>query len=896
MSTMKKVILTVFTAILVAVSQLTASAAYDFPFSTNKMMDVVTTDITGNGTLSDPYIAKTPEHIKWAFGTGGYVKLGGNITTDKTVYVSAKQVHLDLAGYTYNAEFSEGGSAIYVQQSNALYITDSGSNGAIVSNGTAIITSVSAKLYVHGGRIAGNSKAVFAGAYSKINLYSGTLESSGATLYLNGATFCQYGGHVKTSSSDSSIECYKQYDSGNGVSSLTSTIILYGGEIDRLFIQRSSQMADAYIYDTTVYGSFGYEIKNGDATSIFEGDYTEICSQNLVNAISAAVSSGSSKSITVTDTVITVHQKKNVVPYVEIKNNITPVPDASLIYPRAEDGALYSFDSDWYDNLGQKLTSTYKKNEDSLNAYSFTVNGEASVKNSSKNMFLTKEIFLPNVDSRLYSGGISQVDESTVKYQINFPMQPFVTVQPKDLTDITAGSIVTFSTKALNASTYKWHLLDTDGNKVSWETAEQYGVIAAFEESQNTDTLKVKLLNAYTNGFGVYCEIYGNGGTVNTNTAKISLKKPVITVQPSNYRTVFTITAKNATKYEWRFLDENNYGYTWEQAKENGWGYPIDNSENTDTLYLLSIGKGLEGKKVYCIVSGYGYEVYSDTVTIGNFREITAHLNIDDLQIPFPGKEFSTSGAHVRDGVIGYRLESIKLVSGTDLVEETGPYIDFDSRKQYFYAAVIAPNPGYCFTANSIKSDININGYITGVDSKYKYTGTINRQLIDGKISVYLVPTFEGEGYRNTRPVSATAGESSISVKNPYDKMQLAVLGELGAPNYEYSLDNKNWYNLGVINGGAGPFAGLTPLTEYTVYIKNADTGNVFKTIDLKTTAQKGDVDENGKVQKADAEYLLKALSGTVPALSQSQQYAAKMTDDSDIDILDVIEIIKITA
>ncbi len=402
------------------------------------------------------------------------------------------------------------------------------------------------------------------------------------------------------------------------------------------------------------------------------------------------------------------------------------------------------------------------------------------------------------------------------------------------------------------------------------------------------DEVCTKYLKAVTN---IPDEDYSN-----TDIIKLDIvPKPVILQQPINNATVFYVNAKNAETYQWLFQDQYGHNYTWEQAKEKGWGYPVDGSENTSVLYLTSIGHGLEGKRVYCQVEGNGYTVFSDKATIGTFKELGTHLNIFDLQLPFPGVEFSTAGAYTDSP--GYELESLKLVYGAELTEVTDKYVNFDNENSYCYHAVFRPINGWCFTEDSISSKYNINGFIAGTNKAYQYTGTINRKLVDGKVSVLLVPKLDNALYRNTKAMRVTTTQNSVSVRNFYEKTVagLEELDVLGAPTYNYSLDGKNWYSFSEINGGAGPFGGLLQNTEYTVYFKNADTGYIFKTMSVKTLSLPGDVDENGKVEKADAELLLEHISNeTTAELSSSQKGVADVYKDNKIDLLDVTAIMQI--
>ena len=429
---------------------------------------------------------------------------------------------------------------------------------------------------------------------------------------------------------------------------------------------------------------------------------------------------------------------------------------------------------------------------------------------------------------------------------------------------------------------------------VKWFTADTYDGDDTLWTAAGTD--KTYDFTCGASGTTVYLKAVVNVPADNyTFTDVVALKcdpSPVITHQPLSGVTVFWISAENAESYEWCIKDENGTDCTWAQAEANGWGYPRAGSEKTPVLSLFSMGHNLEGKQVYCKVTGNGKTVCSDIVKIGKFIELGTHLNIYDLQIPFPGVEFGTDTAYTDSN--GYTLENLELVYGKDYTEVNDKYIDFDGGNSYAYYAEFIPKPGYCFTEDSIASKYNINGFCKDVEHTYKYTGTIDRQLKDGKATALLVPTFTADKlYPNTKPVYAYATKTGITVRNFYDKNYKAALSNLGAPNYKYSLDNENWYDFGQINGGAGPFGGLIPNTEYTVYFKNANTDYVFKTMQVKTFPVKGDVDENNKVEKADAKLLLTHIAkDTLDELTNGQKAAADVCTDDNIDILDVAEIL----
>ena len=528
MQNMKKGLAVLFTVTAALTINTAAYAAFDYDMAVDPYRYVETVDIAGNGTVSDPYIANTAAQLKYACRAGGYVKLGQDITVDaesaETIYISEKTVYLDLAGCTYSVEFQKSGSVFYINQGNTLYISDSGSGGKISTDGTAVSASISAKLHINGGIIKGDNHAVFASAYSDIYMNKGTLTGSGGeTLYLKGATLRQNGGAISTTASDvdSTIVFDSYYDSGLGNPNSNVKIGLYirGGSIRKLYIPHRSANIDAAIYSTKVYDHFGFDVKNGDASSMFKGK----CSKNLSKAILEADSD--TKVIDINED-ISVYQDKTVVSVIQTDTDINPVVGSSVVYPKAASDALYSFDSKWYDYAGQEISKF--KNEYFNNKY--TLRSTVKIKDSSKNMFLGNYFYAPNLDYRLCEIGIPSVNEQTMEYTVTFPMTPVFSVQPKDKADVTAGSTLTFNADAQNASTYTWYLTDINGGAVSWAKAEEAGVVSVLNDSSRTNTLKIKVLSGYANGFGVYCNAYGNSVTASSNTAKISMKKKTVTL------------------------------------------------------------------------------------------------------------------------------------------------------------------------------------------------------------------------------------------------------------------------------------------------------------------------------------------------------------------------------
>jgi len=172
---------------------------------------------------------------------------------------------------------------------------------------------------------------------------------------------------------------------------------------------------------------------------------------------------------------------------------------------------------------------------------------------------------------------------------------PAITSQPSNST-ICSGANTTFSVTASNATSYQWQVNDGSG----WSTVTNTGIYSG----ATTATLTLTGATASVNGYQYRCEVMGlttpnatsNAATLTVNSA------PAITVQPSNStigagtNTGFSVTANNATGYQWQVND----GSGWANVTNGG----VYGGATTATLTLTAAGTSLNMYQYRCVVSG----------------------------------------------------------------------------------------------------------------------------------------------------------------------------------------------------------------------------------------------------------------------------------------------------
>ena len=119
--------------------------------------------------------------------------------------------------------------------------------------------------------------------------------------------------------------------------------------------------------------------------------------------------------------------------------------------------------------------------------------------------------------------------------------------------------------------------------------------------------------------------VYTSGNIVVTDP-----DKPKITKQPQDYNYyylgtshTFSVSATNAETYKWHIVDENDNELTWDYISAQGWGSLESSADTASSIQIGSVYSGLNGKKLYCEITGNGYTVISDMATINVDKNAT---------------------------------------------------------------------------------------------------------------------------------------------------------------------------------------------------------------------------------------------------------------------------------
>ncbi len=176
--------------------------------------------------------------------------------------------------------------------------------------------------------------------------------------------------------------------------------------------------------------------------------------------------------------------------------------------------------------------------------------------------------------------------------------KPTITKQPASIS-VYAGQTASFTVEATNAKTYQWWYLAPGVEE--WVKVTTNGRAATY-----TFTTAER-----HNGYKYRCEITNDSGKVTSNTATLTvIPKPTITKQPSDCTVyfvgtaMFSVTATNATQYQWQF----------QKPGETSWTDLTSDSSREATYSFTA--RWQNGYKFRCIVSNPAGSVTSQAVTL----------------------------------------------------------------------------------------------------------------------------------------------------------------------------------------------------------------------------------------------------------------------------------------
>ena len=196
-----------------------------------------------------------------------------------------------------------------------------------------------------------------------------------------------------------------------------------------------------------------------------------------------------------------------------------------------------------------------------------------------------------------------------------------ITAQPKSVSG-KAGDVKTLTVKASYATSYQWQRSSDDG-----ETWTNIGASNASYSGAKEASLTVTVSNASA-GYVYRCEVKNSYSTEYTNTATVTLIPFVkITAQPksvsgpADQMVTLSITASNATAYQWqRSSDE---GATWSNIGASNASY---SGVKTDSL-SFAIGNTTSGYIYRCEAKNTNGPVYSEPASVTLIPQVKITAN-----------------------------------------------------------------------------------------------------------------------------------------------------------------------------------------------------------------------------------------------------------------------------
>ena len=436
-----------------------------------------------------------------------------------------------------------------------------------------------------------------------------------------------------------------------------------------------------------------------------------------------------------------------------------------------------------------------------------------------------------------------------------------------------------------------------------------------FKIREGTVTGRISVVNGYiknivNEGSVVYVdkkqvEIISTARSLEGNITIADPEKLRVLQQPADNSSeyvqptfTFTVKATNAKNFKWYVVDEDKQ-YTPDELEKYHFGSASE--DNTDTFTLYGLTPLINGKKVYCELSNdnetvctryadvkVGYTVYNTDFTMENLQYLRAGEktgNFKDVKVPDNVFYKAADIAWMKHGEDGFCADSDTFNAGAT----------------YRLMIYVEPAyPGYN-TAATLDGTINdmsaFSGYDSLTDHSYIFKDiTIPEDQTGTRIiSVYLTRSVKV-------PVIGAAPSmdfNSLDTRTQRTVNQMYSVSEWSwTPNDSTFETDKSYTVTAKLTASDNyffsPFEPLT-INGDPVEIISASYNDGGSIVFSYTFTAKGDVDLNGVVNKADAAYVLKYLSGT-STISDKQFEAADVYEDSNVDMLDVIAILNKTA
>ena len=200
------------------------------------------------------------------------------------------------------------------------------------------------------------------------------------------------------------------------------------------------------------------------------------------------------------------------------------------------------------------------------------------------------------------SNSTSTIYSNTAKLTVK-PNDPVITKQPVSVT-VYEGETAKFTVAANNADSYQWQY-QWAGESTWYDVGNATGTTCSIQAKASYDGMLFR------------CKITGNGHTVYSNTAKLTVKVPLaITSHPQSVtvyegeKATFSVSATGATSYQWQYQSPSN----------SSW------NDLEDTNYSgisLTTKLSFNGYRFRCKVSNGSSTLYSNAATLTVKEKVT---------------------------------------------------------------------------------------------------------------------------------------------------------------------------------------------------------------------------------------------------------------------------------
>jgi len=398
---------------------------------------------------------------------------------------------------------------------------------------------------------------------------------------------------------------------------------------------------------------------------------------------------------------------------------------------------------------------------------------------------------------------------------------PNVTTHPSS-TLVCVGNSTSFTTAIANATTYNWQVNNNSGS--GFQNITNSGIYSG----QGTITLTITGATVPMNGYTY--RVIGTGNcapAATSNSATLSVNaSPSITSNPSNTTicsgsgAFFSITASNATAYQWQVNTGGGFGNLSNNATYSG--------ANSTTLTISSVNSSMNNYKYQCVASSpCNPSATSSIATLGVLNLVTYYRDSDGDGFGNPAiTQASCSGAPT-----GYVANNTDCNDGNASINPN-PIVFYQNPSNSSICQstnttfqVTANADSYQWQVNSGSEFVNLgnNAIYSGVS-----TSTLTLTTVTGTMSGYqyrCVATKSCTSNSNSGSATLTVNPSPAVTTNPSSAIICVggttsfSAGYSNASSYTWQVSSDSGFT-DISNGGVYSGQGTSTLT-----ITNATLG-----------------------------------------------------------------------